>query len=111
MKDWHELISPEEDSREKFFAYLLRKTCTRKQAQEYLSRNKLPESLMNEAEDAGLIDDAVYAKLFAEGHLAWGNAKIAYELGVRGVSRENVRAALDDGDNYEADKCFEFKWY
>ncbi|MBQ3585139.1 MAG: RecX family transcriptional regulator [Synergistaceae bacterium] len=96
MRNWEELIDPESESREKFFAYLLRKTSTRKQAQEYLRRMKLPESLMNEAEDAGLIDDSAYAKLFAEGHTSWGNAKISYELSMRGVSRENIRLALDE---------------
>ena len=28
----------------------------------------------------GLIDDGAFAKLFIEGHLHWGNAKIIYEL-------------------------------
>ena len=106
MKDWHELIPPDEDSREKFFAHLLRKTCTRKQAQEYLRRMKYPESLLNEADDAGLIDDEAYARLFADGHRSWGNAKIAHELGMRGVSRENIRLALDDADD-ESDRARE----
>ena len=67
---------------------------------------KFPESLINEAEDAGLIDDLGYARLFADGHVSWGNAKIAYELGVRGVSRENVRIALDEIDD-EAERARE----
>ena len=96
MRNWEELIDPESESREKFFAYLLRKTSTRKQAQEYLRRMKLPESLMNEAEDAGLIDDGAYARLFADGHASWGNMKIEYELSMRGVSRENIRLAIDE---------------
>ena len=107
MKSWEELLTPPNDeAREKFFAYLLRKPCTRKQAVEYLSRMKFPESLINEAEDAGLIDDLGYARLFADGHVSWGNAKIAYELGVRGVSRENVRIALDEIDD-EAERARE----
>lgn len=107
MRDWHELIPPnEDDSREKFFAYLLRKPCTRKQAQEYLRRMKYPESLLNEADDAGLIDDEAYARLFADGHVSWGNAKIAHELAMRGVSRENIRIALDDADD-ESDRARE----
>ena len=107
MKSWEELLAPpNDDAREKFFAYLLRKPCTRKQAVEYLSRMKFPESLIDEAEDAGIIDDLGYAKLFADGHVTWGNAKIAYELGVRGVSRENVRIALDEIDD-EAERARE----
>ncbi len=106
MKSWEELIPPNDEAREKFFAYLLRKTCTRKQAEEYLSRMNFPESLIDEAEDAGLIDDLSYARLFADGHFTWGNAKIAYELGVRGVSRENVSLALDEIDD-EAERARE----
>ncbi|MBQ7169806.1 MAG: RecX family transcriptional regulator [Synergistaceae bacterium] len=104
MRDWHELVNSENDAREKFFAHLLRKPCTRQQAKEYLSRMKLPESLLDEAEEAGLIDDAAYARLFVDGHVSWGNAKISYELGMRGVSRENIRLALDDADD-ESDRA------
>ena len=107
MKSWEELLTPPNDeAREKFFAYLLRRPCTRKQAEEYLSRMKFPETLIDEAEDAGLIDDLGYARLFADGHVSWGNAKIAYELEVRGVSRENVRIALDEIDD-EAERARE----
>ena len=51
---------------------------------------------MNEAEETGLIDDLAYARLFADGHSSWGNAKISYELSLRGISSENVRLALED---------------
>lgn len=51
---------------------------------------------MSEAEGMGLVDDLGYARLFADGHLSWGNAKISYELSLRGISRENVRLALED---------------
>ena len=78
-----------EELREKFFNKLLRKPGTRKQAQEILERANLPDeiiaSLMSEAEDTGLIDDEGFAKLFIDGHLQWGNLKIAYELSARGI--------------------------
>ena len=100
MKSWEELIDPDKDpdkeSREKFFGYLLRRPCTQKQAREYLSKMKLPESLIDEAIDSGLIDDFAFAVLFAEGHLRWGNMKISYELSRRGVSRENISLALEE---------------
>ena len=86
--------------REKFFAYLLKRPCTRKQAHEYLLRQNIDEhainSLIDEAESSGLIDDLVFAKLFAEGHLSWGNMKIAYELSMRGISREDINTVLDE---------------
>lgn len=88
---------------QKFFAFLTKRPCTRKQAYEYLLRQKINENdidaLMNEAESSGLIDDLTFAKLFAEGHLTWGNLKIAYELGIRGISRENINAALSEIEN------------
>ena len=96
MKSWEELIDPENESREKFFAWLLRRPCTKKQAREYLHKMKFPEPLMDEAVDAGLIDDEAYAKLFADGHTLWGNMKISYELSMRGVSREDINLALDE---------------
>ena len=96
MKDWAELINPENEQRDKFFAWLLRRPCTKKQAREYLRKMKFPESLIDEAEDAGLIDDLAYARLFTDGHFHWGNMKISYELSIRGVSRENITLALDD---------------
>lgn len=89
-----------EELRDKFFSHLLRKTSTRRQAEEFLLRLKLPEELhellMSEAEGMGLVDDLAYARLFAVGHLSWGNAKISYELSARGVSREIVREALEE---------------
>ena len=95
--------SMNEELREKFFDSLLKRPCTRKQAYEYLTRQKIHEdiidSLMNEAESSGLIDDLTFAKLFAEGHLSWGNLKITYELSMRGISRENINAALDEIDD------------
>lgn len=95
---------------QKFFAFLTKRPCTRKQAYEYLLRQKINENdidaLMNEAESSGLIDDLVFAKLFAEGHLSWGNLKIAYELGLRGISREDIDAALEEIDD-EVTRAYE----
>ena len=98
-----------DELREKFFAFILKRPCTHKQANEYLSRMNINDdvidSLMNEAESSGLIDDLTYAKLFAEGHLSWGNLKITYELSSRGISRENINTALDDIDDEVSRAC------
>ena len=89
-----------EKFREKFFDFLLKKPCTSGQAAEYLSSLNVPEeifdSLMDEAINMALIDDLAYAKLFVDGHLTWGNAKIIYELSMRGVSRDEINEALDE---------------
>ena len=98
-----------DELREKFFAFILKRPCTHKQANEYLLRMNIHEdvidSLMNEAESSGLIDDLTYAKLFAEGHSSWGNLKITYELSSRGISRENINIALDDIDDEVSRAC------
>ena len=98
-----------DELREKFFAFILKRPCTHKQANEYLSRMNINDdvidSLMNEAESSGLIDDLTYAKLFAEGHSSWGNLKITYELSSRGISRENINIALGDIDDEVSRAC------
>ncbi len=95
--------------REKFFSFLLRRPCTSKQAREYLLRQKISEgvidSLIDEAESSGLIDDLTFAKLFAEGHLSWGNMKIVHELSMRGISREDINEALDDIEDEVSRAC------
>lgn len=92
-----------ETLREKFFTFLMRRPCTYKQAREYLSRQKIPvnyiDAMMNEAQDTGLIDDFAFSRLFVDGHLSWGNLKISHELGIRGVSRGDIEAALEEAED------------
>ncbi len=98
-----------EKFREKFFNFLLKKPCTSGGAAEYLSKHNLPEYfcnlLLNEAEKLNLIDDSAYAKLFIDGHLTWGNAKIIYELSRRGVSRNEIDEALDSSKDEISRAC------
>ena len=86
--------------REKFFEAIMKRPKTRSQAGKMLAKTGAPErviaALMSEAESLGLIDDKVYAILFAAGHERWGNLKIAHELSLRGVSRENISIGLDE---------------
>ena len=101
--------------RDRFMNAMLRRPSTRKQAREFLlnahASEEEIEALMTEAEGMGLIDDEGYAKLFVEGHLHWGNLKIAYELGMRGVSREVIEIALDEAeDEGERAKGFAEAW-
>ena len=91
-----------DELREKFFSALLRRPSTRKQARELLEKygaGELAERLMREAENTGLIDDEAYAILFAEGHLQWGNLKIAHELRMRGVDSKDIAIALDEAED------------
>ena len=111
MKSVDELLARKdsaEELREKFFGALLRKPTPRKQAWELLEKygaDGLAEGLMREAEDSGLVDDEAYARLFADGHLQWGNLKIAHELRMRGVDGEDIAVALDEAESEEKRAC------
>ncbi len=111
MKNIDELLSRKDNSdelREKFFSTLLRRPSTKKQAWELLKKyaaGEMADTLMREAEHTGLVDDEAYAKLFADGHLRWGNLKIAHELRMRGVNSENIAAALDEAESEEYRAC------
>ena len=98
-----------EELREKFMSSLLRRPSTAKQARESLERSRVPDevidALMSEAESLGLIDDSAFARLFAEGHLHWGNLKIAHELSARGVSREDIADALEECEDESERAC------
>ena len=56
------------------------------------------EALIHEFRELNLLDDAAYARLFAEGHENWGCDRVAYELSRRGVSREHIASALEGRD-------------
>ena len=98
-----------EEAREKFFSFLLKKPCTRKHAEEFLSRRDVPEdhraSMLADAEAMGLVDDLAYARLFVDGHLSWGNAKIIYELESRGIELEDITTALDESEDESSRAC------
>lgn len=105
MKSIDELLSGKnrvDELREKFFSALLRRPAARKQAEEILEKygaGELTEKLMREAEESGLVDDEAFARLFAEGHLQWGNLKIAHELRMRGVDSRDIAEALDEAED------------
>ena len=86
--------------RERFFSLLLRRSCTRREARTRLGRRGIDEetveSLLLEAQEMGLLDDVAYARLFAGSHEAWGDGRIAYELGHRGLSDEDIQAGLEE---------------
>ena len=111
MKSIDELLTRKDsvdELREKFFSALLRRPSTRKQAEDILKKygaDELADSLMREAEESGLIDDEAYSRLFADGHLQWGNLKIAHELRMRGVNSKDIAAVLDDAESEEKRAC------
>ena len=92
----------QDEQRERLWALLARRSCTRREALEALlkwgSDPAAAEALIREAMEIGALDDATYARLFAEGHEGWGNDRIAYELDRRGLSSEDIQRALEEAD-------------
>ena len=90
-------------SREKFFNFLMRSPKTKSKAERYLSHTSLSaedtEKLITEAEETGMIDDFAYACLFVDGHLMWGDAKIAFTLRQNGISNDAVLCALKEAED------------
>lgn len=59
------------------------------------------EAALDELRTAGYLDDAGYARRFADDRRRldrWGAERIAHDLGRRGVAREHIEAALADAD-------------
>lgn len=96
----------DEPSKEKhrlwLFRFLSRKSHPEREVRDRLaSRGVCPqeiEALILEFRDLHLLDDAAYARLFAEGHEGWGSHRVVLELCRRGLSREDIRLALEGRD-------------
>ncbi|MCR5347047.1 MAG: recombination regulator RecX [Fretibacterium sp.] len=89
-----------DDVRGWFLRLLMRRSCTSQEARQRLGEREVDESvaetLIAEAQEMGFLDDSAYARLFAESHTGWGNKRIVFELGRRGVSEENIEAGLEN---------------
>lgn len=103
-----------DQQRERFFSSLLNHPSTVAGARERLRRKGLDEdaaeALVKEALEMALLDDALYAQLFAEGHDSWGKKRIALELRRRGVSAEDAETALADIDEGPRAKALADSW-
>lgn len=93
-------LASHDEARNWFFPMLMRRSCTSCEARKRLREREVDEdtaeALIVEAQEMGLLDDVAYARLFAESHGAWSNKRIAYELGHRGVSDEDIQAVLEE---------------
>ena len=89
-----------DDVRGWFLRLLMRRSCTCQEARKRLLEREvdedMAEALIVEAQEMGFLDDAAYARLFAESHISWGNKRIDYELGRRGVSDDDIQRGLED---------------
>ena len=79
-----------------------RKSVCRKMVEDLLFEKSFDEEIVeavcNELESLGYIDDYSYASLFLEyaSEKLWGERKIRYELGLKGVSKTIIEDVLSD---------------
>jgi regulatory protein len=65
---------------------------------------ELAEEVLGDLREGGYVDDARFARRFAEDRRrldAWGADRIARRLGELGVAREEIAAALGEGEHDE----------
>ena len=68
------------------------------------------EALIVEFRGMSLLDDALYARLFVEGHESWGDDRIACELSRRGIVRWDVVSALEGRDEEAEARALAAGW-
>lgn len=66
-------------------------------------------ALLDTFEDAGYVDDALYARLFVESHLDWSRRRLMDELQRRGISRGAARLMVDEmvDEEVELERIYE----
>ena len=67
----------------------------------------LVDSLVAEFREIGLLDDRLYAQLYAEGHEDWGRERIVYELRRRGIEKNVLDAVLHNDPEAEKQRAKE----
>ncbi|MDY3868924.1 MAG: regulatory protein RecX [Pyramidobacter sp.] len=95
---------------ERVLLRLLASPRPRREAERRLREKNCPEEtaqeLLDRYEEVGLIDDRAYAVLFAEGKKNWGARRIRDELRFRGVSRDDIDAALEECCDDEEERAY-----
>ena len=103
-----------EDYRAYLYKLLSGRPYTRREVVDRLARQGADrdeaEALVDEFCNIGLIDDEIYARLFAEGHESWGNDRIRYELRRRGVADDIIASALKGDDELEKARPLAEAW-
>ncbi|SMG21131.1 regulatory protein RecX [Dethiosulfovibrio salsuginis] len=65
------------------------------------------DGLLDRYEELGLIDDQVYAVLFVDSHPDWSIRRISDSLREKGVSRDFIAYALEEGEIDEDQRAAE----
>ena len=68
------------------------------------------EALIVEFRGMSLLDDALYARLFVEGHESWGDDRIACELSRRGIAHRDIVSALEGRDEVAQAQALAAGW-
>ena len=68
------------------------------------------EALIAEFRGMRLLDDALYACLFVEGHESWGDDRIACELSRRGIAHRDIVSALEGRDEVAQARALAASW-
>lgn len=103
-----------EEHRLRIFRLLSRAPRPEREVRERLAgQGATPEetqALIAEFRGMRLLDDALYACLFVEGHESWGNDRIACELSRRGIALQDVVSALEGRDEEAQARALAAGW-
>jgi SOS response regulatory protein OraA/RecX len=104
-----------ENLRAYLYRLLTKRPCTRKEAEDRLVARGAGSAealdLVSEFAALGMIDDASWARLFAEGHESWGEARLRYEMERRGVDEKTIALTLvESGDEREKARPLVENW-
>ena len=103
-----------EEHRLRIFRLLSRAPRPEREVRERLAgQGATPEetqALIAEFRGMRLLDDALYACLFVEGHESWGNDRIACELSRRGIARRDIVSALEGRDEVAQAQALAAGW-
>ena len=103
-----------EEHRLRFFRLLSRAPRPEREVRERLATwgatLEEAEALIAEFRGMRLLDDALYACLFVEGHESWGDDRIACELSRRGIAHRDLVSALEGRDEVAQARALAASW-
>ena len=103
-----------EEHRLRFFRLLSRAPRPEREVRDRLAgQGATPEeiqALIAEFRGMRLLDDALYACLFVEGHESWGDDRIACELSRRGIAHRDLVSALEGRDEVAQARALAAGW-
>ena len=109
ISQFYALPTPEDDKWEKRLLRLLMSPRPRRDLERRLRQSGCPDEtaaeLLDRFEEAGLIDDKLYALLYIDSKRDFGALRLRDELRARGVSSADIEDALDECDIDEVERA------